>query len=140
MLNEKDLGKILGISFPPLHIQDIHWKSQDSDKDSILFYRIGSDQKAKDQFALRLQDSKFAWLIVNEPHDSLPKNSSVVDEESWNDIQKKILDVLYPIPTLKFLALTGTNGKTTTTDLVLQLGELAGKKGFSIGTLGVRQN
>src|SRR5690606_33425380 len=35
---------------------------------------------------------------------------------------------------------TGTNGKTTTADLILQLGELCGKKGLSIGTLGVREN
>jgi UDP-N-acetylmuramoyl-L-alanyl-D-glutamate--2,6-diaminopimelate ligase len=41
---------------------------------------------------------------------------------------------------MKLMALTGTNGKTTTTDLVLQLGEIIGKKGLSIGTLGVREN
>jgi len=43
------------------------------------------------------------------------------------------------MPALKMIGITGTNGKTTTADLVLQLGHLMGKKGMSIGTLGVRE-
>jgi UDP-N-acetylmuramoyl-L-alanyl-D-glutamate--2,6-diaminopimelate ligase len=66
-------------------------------------------------------------------------NSSVVSEVDWPGIQKELLDLLYPLPCLKMFAVTGTNGKTTTADLILQLGELSGKKGLSIGTLGVRE-
>jgi UDP-N-acetylmuramoyl-L-alanyl-D-glutamate--2,6-diaminopimelate ligase len=56
----------------------------------------------------------------------------------WPELQKDILDILYPLPQLKLFGITGTNGKTTTTDLILQLGDEIGKKGISIGTLGVR--
>ncbi len=139
MLNEKALSSILGLELPPLTIKDIHWRSQDSDENSILFYRIGLDEKSHALFKERISQSKFSWLIVNSSHPDLPQNSSVISEEKWPEIQKSILDILYPFPKLKLIAITGTNGKTTTTDLVLQLGNLIGKKGLSIGTLGVRE-
>jgi UDP-N-acetylmuramoyl-L-alanyl-D-glutamate--2,6-diaminopimelate ligase len=140
MLNEKELEKILNVNLPPIHIKDIHWKTQDSDKESILFYRILPDEKSHRLFSERIDKALYAWLIVNEDHPSRPMNSTVISENEWPRLQKEILDRLYPLPPLKLLAVTGTNGKTTTADLVLQLGELSGKKGMSIGTLGVREN
>lgn len=138
MLNEKKLSCILSTDIPSLTINDIHWKTQDSTSTSVLFYRIAADEKSRDLFRQRIQNTHFAWLITNVDHDSRPINSSVIAEEDWPRIQKEILDILYPLPDLKMIAVTGTNGKTTTADLVLQLGELSGKKGISIGTLGVR--
>lgn len=140
MLNEKLLKKILRKDLPPIHISDIHWKTQDSTKDSLLFYKILPDEKSRKLFTERIDKSQFAWLIVNEDHPSRPMNSSVISDKEWPLIQKEVLDILYPIPALKLLAVTGTNGKTTTADLVLQIGELCGKRGLSIGTLGVREN
>lgn len=140
MLNEKELEKILNVELPPILIKDIHWKTQDSDNESILFYKILPDEKSQKIFTERLDKASFAWLIVNSDHPSRPMNSSVIPEKDWPRIQKDLLDRLYPLPPLKLLAVTGTNGKTTTADLVLQLGELCGKKGMSIGTLGVREN
>lgn len=140
MLNEVRLGQILGVNLPHLKVSDIHWKGQDSDRNSILFYKINDDEKSEKLFQERIQNSHFAWLIINKDHPGRPINASVIDEKEWPRIQKKILDELYPMPPLKLLAVTGTNGKTTTADLVLQLGELCGKKGMSLGTLGVREN
>lgn len=139
MLNEQSLKKILNQDIPPLKLSDIHWKTQDSTKDSILFYKIPADEKSQNLFKERIDKAQFGWLIINTDHPSRPMNSSIVPEEKWPEVQKQILDILYPQPNLKLIALTGTNGKTTTTDLVLQLGELAGKKGLSVGTLGVRE-
>lgn len=139
MLNEQSLKKILNQEIPALHLTDIHWKTQDSTKDSILFYKIPGDEKSQNLFKERIDKAQFGWLIVNIDHPSLPMNSSIVPENRWPEVQKQILDILYPQPNLKLIALTGTNGKTTTTDLVLQLGELSGKKGMSVGTLGVRE-
>lgn len=140
MLNEMSLQKILNIKIPELKIKNIHWKSQDSTDDSILFYKIQKDDKSQELFKTRICESKFSWLIVNLDHPARPKNSSVLSEDEWPRVQKEILDLLYPLPELKLIAITGTNGKTTTADLVLQLGEICGKKGLSIGTLGVREN
>jgi UDP-N-acetylmuramoyl-L-alanyl-D-glutamate--2,6-diaminopimelate ligase len=121
-------------------IQDIHWKTQESTADSVLFYKILPDEKSQNLFSERIVKAQFKWLIVNSDHPSRPVNSTVVHEKDWPLLQKNLLDRFYPMPDLKMIALTGTNGKTTTTDLVLQLGELVGKKGLSIGTLGVREN
>lgn len=117
------------------NIKDIHWKSQDSTPGSLLFYKV-SDEKV---FRDRIASAKFNWLIVDRNIDGLPANASVVPEKDWPALQKSHLDRLYPMPDLKLIAITGTNGKTTTTDLVLQLGTLMGMSGLSIGTLGVRE-
>ncbi len=129
MLNESDLTKF----------KDIHWKTQLSTHDSILFYRIGENPDARKTFEERIAATQYGILVVNVAITPLPKNTIVIEEAKWPSIQKEILDRLYPLPQLKFIGITGTNGKTTTTDLVLQLGHLAGKKGLSIGTLGVRE-
>lgn len=140
MLNEKQLSIILKSEIPPLKISDIHWKSEDSDKNSLLFYKILPDEKSLRLFTERLDKAQFGWLIVNSDHPSRPINSTIISEDEWPSIQNEILNILYPLPDIKLFAVTGTNGKTTTAELVLQLGELCGKKGFSIGTLGVREN
>lgn len=140
MLNEIELQNILGNKLPAIKITDIHWKTQDSSTDSILFYKILPDEKSQKLFVERIASAKFGWLIINVDYPSRPLNSSVIAEAQWPKIQKDILDNLYPMPPLKLFALTGTNGKTTTADLVLQIGELCGKKGMSVGTLGVRSN
>lgn len=141
MLNEKQLGSILLQEISAkLLIDDIHWKTQESETSSVLFYRIPDGDQASVQFVERINKASYAWLIVNKPQPGLPFNSSVISESLWPEIQNAICDLLFPLPHLKFIALTGTNGKTTTTDLVLQIGELMGKKGISIGTLGVREN
>jgi UDP-N-acetylmuramoyl-L-alanyl-D-glutamate--2,6-diaminopimelate ligase len=139
MLNDKKLNLILNTNLPHLEIRDIHWKGQDSTKDSILFYKILPDENSQNTFTERIDKAQFAWLVVNTDHPSRPMNSSVIPETEWPRIQKEILDELYPMPSIKLIAITGTNGKTTTADLVLQLGHLIGKEGLSIGTLGVRE-
>ncbi len=139
MLNSEQLGNILGVTLPELSINDIHWRAQDSESDDLLFYKIGSDLKSENLFQERLKDTNYGWLIINRSIKPLPARTTIIPEEKWPDIQHRILNILYPLPSIKFAGLTGTNGKTTTTDLVLQLGHLTGKKGLSIGTLGVRE-
>lgn len=139
MLNEKHLEKIFKLTLPSLQVEDIEWRVQDSTARSILFYKIGNDQKSEILFCERIKKSNYSLLVVNREIENLPNGTVVVSEDKWPEVQKQILDLLYPMPNLKLFALTGTNGKTTTTDLVLQLATLAGKKGISVGTLGVRE-
>lgn len=132
MLNNEHLQKLLTA-------KDIHWRTQDSTPESVLFYKIAEDSKSEELFRKRILDTQFAWLVLNRDVGNLPGNTLVIDERNWPQIQFEILNKLYPLPKLKLIGITGTNGKTTTTDLVLQLGHLAGKKGLSVGTLGVRE-
>jgi UDP-N-acetylmuramoyl-L-alanyl-D-glutamate--2,6-diaminopimelate ligase len=139
MLNNEELGNILNQTIPSLFISDIHWRTQESTPESILFYKLTEDQKSLEQFVERIKDTKYAWLVINRKVDGISDKVTVIVENQWPEIQKKILDKLFPLPKLKLMAVTGTNGKTTTADLVLQIGHLLGKKGLSIGTLGVRE-
>lgn len=139
MLNNDDLQKILNEPISALSIKDIHWRTQDSNSDSILFYKISTDKNSEELFSKRIKETSFAWLIINRKINNPPLNVSVIDDSLWPEIQKQLLDKLYPLPNLKMIGITGTNGKTTTADLVLQIGHLIGKKGISIGTLGVRE-
>lgn len=117
---------------------DVHWKCQESTVDSILFYRLTDDPQALELFHSRINASKFKYLVVNKEVPGLGENAFTVSSEHWPELQKALLDKIYPQPNLKFFAVTGTNGKTTTASLILQLGESLGFKGMSIGTLGVR--
>ena len=139
MLNNDELGKILNESIPHVLINDIHWRTQDSTSESILFYKLTDDVKSEQIFLDRIKDSKYAWLVINRNMQNNPRNVSIINEAIWPHIQKKILDNIFPQPKIKMIGITGTNGKTTTADLVLQIGHLIEKKGFSIGTLGVRE-
>lgn len=141
MLSDHLTNVISGIDLKTAQrISDIHWRTQDSTYDSILFYRLLDEEKSVKDFSERIKKANFAWLIVNRHIDNLPVNTTVIPFSDWNEVQKQILDQLYPQPALKLMVLTGTNGKSTTTDLVLQIGEQLGRRGMSIGTLGVREN
>ncbi len=146
MLSKLTLATILGLSFDAIpestdEFSGVEWKTQTSVDSSILFYRIGDKPIDESQFWERIQFAKFGLLIINKKTErNLPPHTIVIDESKWPELQKKILDFFYPLPkNLKLIAVTGTNGKTTTTDLILQLGEQCGKKGLSLGTLGVRE-
>ena len=140
MLSNADFNRILKTENKDVVLKDIHWKTQDSHSDSLLFYRIADSQKDETLFRERIAAAQFGWLIVNRVVQDLPPHCTVIEERKWPEVQKQLLDILYPLPNLIFIGITGTNGKTTTTDLVLQLGQLIGKKGLSIGTLGVRDS
>ncbi len=147
MLSKLTLATILGIAIDELNtskeeFSDLNWKTQSSTEHTVLFYKLNGDEKTEALFWQRIQFTHYGLLILNRlPAKKLPLNSVVIEEDKWPSLQVKLLDFFYPIPKeLKLIAVTGTNGKTTTTDFILQLGEQCGKKGLSIGTLGVREN
>ena len=138
MQTNQQLQKILKINNPELNLIDIQWKSEESSEGSILFYKIGPNKEDEKKFWDRIKSATYSWLIINRSLETHPPSSQIIQESNWPMVQKEILDVLYPLPNMKMIGITGTNGKTTTTDIILQLGHQLGKNGISIGTLGVR--
>ncbi len=139
MLNKEKLEHILGIHIDTEKtVKGVEWQTQSSQATDVLFYNVSEGAEAEDQFRKRAQSAQYAYLIINRRLENPPPRSIELPESKWKTAQKLICDELLPLPQLKFIGVTGTNGKTTTTDLMLQIGELIGSRGMSIGTLGVR--
>lgn len=139
MLNKTLIEKILGQKISgDVTIEGVEWQTQNSKKSDLLFYRIPENPSAEEVFRKRASEASYAYLIVNRPLENPPPRTIVISENNWMEIQKLFCDEIYPMPKMKLIGVTGTNGKTTTTDLILQIGSLVGAKGMSIGTLGLR--
>lgn len=125
-------------------VTDITWKTQESTNQHILFYKLNdTSTKSIELFKSRIKKCDYAYVITNKIHHNIKEilNIIVVDENNWLKIQKIVLDHFYPIPSnIKLFAVTGTNGKTTTVDLMSQLASLNGIKNVTIGTLGLVVN
>ena len=103
MLSSKALSQVLGSALPEISIKDIHWRTQDSTPESVLFYKIGSDLKSEELFTHRIKETKFGLLVVNRIVGNLPANSTVVDEARWPEVQHQILNHFYPLPPMKLI-------------------------------------
>lgn len=125
-----DLKEVLGIQ----------WKSQDCTKNDILFYKINKiDTNTQDLFEKRISKANYKKLLVNKSINST-FDITVVEEEDWLKLQKEICDLLYPFSKMKSVCVTGTNGKTTTVDLIRQSALDLNLNILTIGTLGVYRN
>lgn len=122
-------------------IKSIEWKSQDSTKNSVLFYTLNDSQESKEVFLERVKDANFSYCIINKDISTEMRNIICVDPIEFQKLQKELCDYIYPLPIgFKSICLTGTNGKTTTVDLIRQLAIQANKSVLTIGTLGVWKN
>lgn len=121
-------------------IKDIHWKSQDCTQSDVLFYRLNDTKDEKiELFRKRLERKSFSKCFVNQKIEII-ENVIFVPDEEWLPLQKEICNELYPTPKVKTIAVTGTNGKTTTVDIIRQCMVSIKKNILTIGTLGVWKN
>lgn len=124
--------------------EDVTWKTQESSDKHVLFYKFNDNsEQSKINFLNRIENITYSLIITNQFFDDFKqiKNIIVVKNDEWMNCQKLIMDQLYPMPVdIKILAVTGTNGKTTTVDLMSQLATIKGFNNITIGTLGVRKN
>lgn len=119
----------------------LDWRIETAKDNELVAYNLAAGDLALGVLEDRLRNSKAIVLLLSRrPSRPISRPYIVIREDSWVECLSQLCDVFYPLqPNLSILAITGTNGKTTTADLVLQLGEAAGLRGLSIGTLGVRQ-
>jgi len=123
-------------------IKDIHWKTNESTVDSILIYKFNkADEKEIEAFKKRIMNSDFLACLINKEIPELPQSVFVLGEDDFVLAQEEILNNLYPVSShLKLIGITGTNGKTTTVDMIRQICIKHKKSVLTIGTLGVYQN
>ncbi len=119
---------------------NLQWKTSECNKNSILFYYFpASTKKRIDEFKQRLSETEFHKCYINieiEPIDKVV----CIKTKTFFDKQKELSDNIYPINAKNIIGVTGTNGKTTTVDIMRQLLVLKNKEVLSIGTLGVWKN
>jgi UDP-N-acetylmuramoyl-L-alanyl-D-glutamate--2,6-diaminopimelate ligase len=104
-------------------------------------HRFIGDAVARGGNAVLLED--VSWRMgSNSPVGSVPVPFIVVPSARFSVSQLAAVLAGTPLPgasnSFSVVGVTGTNGKTTTAHLVLQLQRLVGKSAASIGTLGVR--
>lgn len=123
-------------------IDNIQWQTQKSNKSSVLFYKFNKcNEEEISLFNERLSCCDFALCIVNDVEFTSDKIKTVSTSE-FSEIQVGFSNELYPIDFTLFrlLAITGTNGKTTTVDLIRQLALQEEKRVLTLGTLGAYVN
>ncbi len=146
-MNKKNfLEKISKFILSKNHVQDesalitgLTTNLQSAKSGDVVFYKIGPDQKSKELFYKRMQEVEYSLLVLNNGAQFV-KNENVIfiDEFDFLKIQKIVCDDLYPNKNrLKIVGVTGTNGKTTTVNLAMQISGVLGHPAISVGTIGV---
>jgi UDP-N-acetylmuramoyl-L-alanyl-D-glutamate--2,6-diaminopimelate ligase len=106
----------------------------------VVFYKINPhDPKSVESFKKRLSSARPGLLILNHGAEFVKETNCIfIDNDSFLPAQKILLDELFPnLKNLKVVGVTGTNGKTTTVNLAMQIASMTGHKSFSVGTIGV---
>lgn len=125
---------------PNLEIKGIALDSRKVKKD-YLFAALPGNQLDGKQFILQAIEKGANSILLPEHSDlSFPVPCIAIQCKNPRQSLSKITPLFYPnIPPHK-IAVTGTNGKTSTADFARQLWELENLKSASIGTLGVVNN
>jgi UDP-N-acetylmuramoyl-L-alanyl-D-glutamate--2,6-diaminopimelate ligase len=121
-------------------LNNITTNLQNAEDGDIVFYKISSDEKSIDNFAKRINGKKPGLLILNHGAEFVKdENCLFIDVNRFLNVQKKILDLLFPNKNkMKIIGVTGTNGKTTTVNLAMQISHHSGHPAISVGTIGVQ--
>ena len=132
---------------PPAPLTNIQWRADACDRGSILFFQRFDDGRSDAEIYRRyLAESPFAVLVTNrmlDCFDALPNRGICVTRPGgWAETQRRFCDLVYPLDlgALRFLGITGTNGKTTTVKYLEAMLAARGQRVLAIGTLGVSRN
>ncbi len=123
-------------------LKNITTNLQKAEEGDVVFYKVNpKDDKSVESFKKRMSTAHQGLLILNTEAAELVKNDNVifVPAEQFLSSQKILLDKLFPNKNkLKMVGVTGTNGKTTTVNLGMQISSMIGHPAISIGTIGVQ--
>lgn len=119
---------------------DITWKIQESKKNSVLFIQTTDGYKIFEKYFKEPIDSTVTIVTNNkELFEKLDDNTVVLSmNEKFLEIRKSFCDEIYKISKeQKLICVTGTNGKTSVSNYIVQICELNKLKAVTVGTLGV---
>lgn len=123
-MNKSDLLKKYGID---RKISELSSLLQTAKSNELVFYYIRKGQE--ELFKKRYELSQKPIVLTNKD----------LGEDEYILAKKEFIEVFYPKPkNLKLCGITGTNGKTTTVFLAMQMAQQYGKKALSLGTYGLR--
>lgn len=107
--------------------------------DEVVFYRLGPTDRDREAFYQRLTKANPGLIILSSgAEDFNNENILYVPFEKFLEVQKILLDKLFPFKgKMKFIGITGTNGKTTTSNLAMQISTSLGHPAISVGTIGI---
>ena len=146
-MNNKQLCSILKEEIQYESLREDSWPEhctsflEKSTSQHLCFYNLKEGELYQKILMERLAYFEGGIIIFNRsPNRKLSIPHLVLKEHCWMEAQKKVCDYFYPVNwgRKKIIGVTGTNGKTTTVYLALQILHQLDKRAFSIGSLGVR--
>ncbi len=124
-----------------LKLTNIEWKLEKI-QNCVFCYNLNSEKDLPTlQQRLNEIDTENNLFIFNLDFDfKLLKTGNYVSVNDFLAVQHRVLNQFFKIDfnQKKLIGITGTNGKTTTAHLCVELSEFLGHKAFSVGTLGIR--
>tara|TARA_R110000868_G_scaffold55424_4_gene172308 strand:+ start:9021 stop:10346 length:1326 start_codon:yes stop_codon:yes gene_type:complete len=106
-----------------------------------VFYKLGSTPQAENIFIQRLEASRASIVFISREFKVEDERVVCLGSAKYEQLLKSAVDQFYPVSEkVKLVAVTGTNGKTSTVHLLTQLLQQIGKSVLSIGTLGILLN
>ncbi|QIK37538.1 UDP-N-acetylmuramoyl-L-alanyl-D-glutamate--2,6-diaminopimelate ligase [Caldichromatium japonicum] len=126
-----------------LVLTDIQWRADACNQGSILFFQCFEDGLSDDEIYRRyLSGRRFAALVTNRPLACFARLEEsriyVTRPDDWAEVVRRFCDLVYPLdPRVRFIGVTGTNGKTTTVNYLSAILRARGLRILTIGTLGV---
>jgi UDP-N-acetylmuramoyl-L-alanyl-D-glutamate--2,6-diaminopimelate ligase len=127
------------ITEPDVLLDSITTNLQNARPEDIVFYRVGTDEKSRELLNERLKKNTPGIMILNHGAEYIKNaNCIFVDADHFLKIQKLLSDIFYPFKNaMKLVGVTGTNGKTTTVNLAMQISTMLGHPAISLGTIGI---
>ena len=122
-------------------ITNITTNLQGAKESDFVFYKVNpKNAKSLADFEKRIKEATPGLIVLNSEASNLKiANSLYIESDNFLKAQKILLDELFPNKqTLKMVGVTGTNGKTTTVNLAMQIASLTGHPAVSIGTIGIQ--
>lgn len=129
-MNDYDFEKLLETC------STIKWDLRKANQESLVFYSSSDlSDSSISKFKERIKKSKYLKIITNLKVNV--EDVISIEQNSYLNLMKKACDYFYPLPKIYSIAITGTNGKTTTVDIIRQLLTNKGIKVLTVGTMGV---